>query len=74
MIFKSRKFWLMVSDIAISLITYFVGKYVTPEAGKDILTVIGLLQPVIVSLILGIAVEDAAMKRAGEWNKKIPLQ
>lgn len=58
----SRKFWLMILDLVISLISYFVGKYVTPDAAKDILYVIGLLQPVFVALIVGIAVEDAAEK------------
>jgi len=64
MILKSRKFWLMVFDVAISTATYFVTNYVSPEIGNNILWLIGAWQPVIVSLIIGIAVEDAATKSA----------
>ncbi len=62
---KSRKFWLSVFDIVVSTITYFVTKYVAPEIGNDILWLIGAWQPVIIMLIAGIAIEDAAVKRAG---------
>jgi hypothetical protein len=62
MILKSRKFWLAVFDVLISTATYFVTQYVAPEIGKNILWLIGAWQPVIVSLIVGIAVEDAASK------------
>ena len=62
---KSRKFWLSVFDIVVSTITYFVTKYAAPEIGNDILWLIGAWQPVIIMLIAGIAIEDAAVKRAG---------
>ncbi|MFA5208271.1 MAG: hypothetical protein WC428_06540 [Candidatus Paceibacterota bacterium] len=62
MILKSRKFWLMVFDVVLSTATYFIGQYVSPEVGNNILWLIGAWQPVIVSLIVGIAVEDAAEK------------
>ena len=62
MILKSRKFWLMVFDVVISTAVYFVTNYVAPEVGNNILWLIGAWQPVIVSLIVGIAVEDAATK------------
>ena len=65
MILKSRKFWLMIVDVFVSAATYFIGRYVSPDAAKDILFCIGLLQPVVISVIIGIAVEDAATKRAG---------
>ena len=57
---KSRKFWLMVADVTISSITYFVGQYVSPEVGENIIWLIGSWQPVIYALITGIATEDAA--------------
>jgi len=59
---KSRKFWLMILDVVISTITYFVTAYVAPEIAEQIIWVIGAWQPVIVALIVGIAVEDAAVK------------
>jgi uncharacterized membrane protein len=60
---KSRKFWLMILDVLISTITYFVTLYVKPEVADQIIWVIGSWQPVIVALILGIAHEDAAEKK-----------
>ena len=64
LLLRSRKFLLLVLDTAISLILYFVGKYL-PVAFEDVELVIGLLQPVFVAIILAIALEDAAEKRAG---------
>jgi uncharacterized membrane protein len=61
---RSRKFWLMVLDVVISTITYFVTAYAAPEIAEQIIWVIGAWQPVIVALIIGIAVEDAAEKGA----------
>ena len=59
----SRKFKIMLLDVVISTVTYFVTQYVAPEIGHNILWVIATWQPVIVALILGIAIEDAASKR-----------
>ena len=59
----SRKFKLMLVDVIVSIATYFIGKYVVPVIGNDILWLIGVVQPVVIALIVGIAVEDAAEKR-----------
>jgi len=59
---KSRKFWLMISDLVFSIAIYFIAKYVGPEASTDILWLIGIIQPVIISVIMGIAIEDHALK------------
>ena len=67
LLLKSRKFWLLILDTVISMIAYFVGKYMGVQ-GEDVLFVIGILQPVFVALILSIAVEDAAEKRAGTFK------
>jgi len=61
---NSRKFWLLVLDTVIGLITYFVGKYYA-IAAEDVATLIALMQPVFVAVITGIAIEDAAAKKAG---------
>jgi len=61
---RSRKFLLLILDTAISLITYFVGKYALPAVAEDINFLIAAYQPVFVALIVAIAVEDAALKRA----------
>jgi hypothetical protein len=59
-IFKSRKFWIMVCDTVVSLVTYFVGRYLNPESVKDILFLIGALQPVILLVIASITVQNVA--------------
>jgi len=64
-IFKSRKFWLMIFDVVLSNVVFFVTKYAAPELSKDVLWLIGSWQPVIVFLITAIAIEDAAALRSG---------
>ena len=57
----SRKFWLLILDLIIGLVIFFVGKY-AGAAAEDTAIVIGLLQPVFIMAIGGIAWEDAAEK------------
>ena len=59
-LFKSRKFWIMIVDVVLSTAVYFVGKFVSPELGDNVLWLIGAWQPVIYAVINGIATEDAA--------------
>ena len=54
---KSRKFWLLILDTVVSLVTLFVGLYFQASI-EVIATVIGLLQPVFVMIIGAIAYED----------------
>ncbi len=69
-LWKSRKFLLTLIDVVISLVVYFVGKYVADFYAKDIMYLIGALQPVFVAIIVAISVEDAALKRAGLFPTK----
>lgn len=64
---RSRKFWLMILDVVISTATFFVSKYISPDLAENILWIIGAWQPVIVAVIIGIAVEDAAEKNAAVY-------
>jgi len=61
-IFKSRKFWIVVSDAIISIATMAITLYLAEdvETRGFVLGVIAALQPVIMALINGIATEDAA--------------
>ena len=59
----SRKFWLTILDVVVSLTTYFVSKYFNPDVAKDVLMVIASLQPVFVTIIAAIAYEDANTQR-----------
>jgi hypothetical protein len=56
-LFTSRKFLLLLLDTIISVILYFVGKYL-PGAEQDVKFVILALQPVVIALIISIAWED----------------
>jgi uncharacterized membrane protein len=62
---KSRKFWIMIVDVVISTITYFVAQYTSPQVGNNVIWLIGAWQPVIYAVIAGIATEDAAALTAG---------
>lgn len=64
---KSRKFWIMVVDVAVSLITYFVTKYTAPAMSTDILFLIGSVQPVILAVIAAITVQNVeGIRNAGK--------
>ena len=65
---RSRKFLLLVLDVVISLITYFVTKYAVPTMADDVLLVIGTIQPIFVAIVVAISVEDAAAKRSGTFR------
>jgi hypothetical protein len=62
----SRKFLLVCLDAAVALVGLVVGHFVgDPDLSRFILGLVGILQPVFVSIIVGIAVEDAAALKAG---------
>ena len=67
-IFKSRKFWTAIVDVAVVLILYFVGKYASPSIAEDVKLIIITIQPVFLLVIGGIAYEDAAAKKAGTFK------
>ena len=62
---RSRKFWLLMLDMGISLATYFITKYAAPALADDALFVIGSIQPAFVVIIGAIAYEDGKAKEAG---------
>lgn len=65
---RSRKFLLALLDVVISLVTYLVGLFGSPETQDMVLQIIGLLQPLFITLIGAIALEDAAQKRSGTFS------
>jgi hypothetical protein len=48
----------MVFDFVVSAIAYFGGKYLAPSAFADIQWFLLGAQPILISLVLGIAIED----------------
>lgn len=68
---QSRKFKIMIVDVVVSLITYFVTKYASPETAKDVLFLIGALQPVILAVIGFIGVQNVEyIKQAGTIKRE----
>jgi len=65
-LWESRKFRIMLFDTVIAIVVYAVSKFVSPLYSQDILWLIASIQPVILSLIIGIAVEDAAAMKNGD--------
>jgi len=63
--YTSRKFLLLCLDVAVSLVVYLIPQFFAPEFTEVALTVIGIVQPVFVAVIVGIAWEDAAALKAG---------
>jgi hypothetical protein len=60
---KSRKFWLMCLDVVVSLLLYFVPKWLAPDSAQDMLVVIAAIQPIFVAVITSITVQNVqAMK------------
>jgi len=73
-IFSSRKFWIMTIDVIVSLTTYFVGKYLNPEAGKDILFLVGALQPIVLLVVGSITIQNVeGIRQETELQMLVPL-
>jgi len=80
LLFKSRKFLLLLLDTVISIALYFTGKYL-PGAEADIKFVILGLQPVVVALIFAIAWEDTkivpaqlSLEESKEYNEAYKVE
>jgi len=58
---KSRKFLLMLVDVVVSTAVYLTAQYL-PGQAELLQQMVLLWQPVIVAVIIGITVEDAAQK------------
>jgi len=61
LLFKSRKFWLLVLDGLVSLVLLVIAEF-APNFQEMANQLIAILQPIIVAVIVGIFVEDAAAK------------
>lgn len=59
---KSRKFTIMLADVVISNVTYFLTMLLAPDKAEMALWLIASWQPVIYAVINGITQEDSATK------------
>ena len=67
---RSRKFWLLILDTVVSLLTYFLTNLLAPDnprAAEFALYIIATIQPVFVMIIGAIAYEDGQAKKAGNF-------
>jgi len=66
-IFKSRKFWIAVSDAIFSIATMVLTFFLTEQTEIRVLVlgILATIQPVFIAVINGIATEDAAAMAAG---------
>jgi uncharacterized membrane protein len=55
---RSRKFWLAVMDAAVSTLAIVLAWWLSPDKVTQVLTLIGLWQPVVIVVIGAIAYED----------------
>jgi hypothetical protein len=55
---KSRKFWIAMWDVAVSIATYFISRYLDPVRGGDIIYLIGLCQVPIGMVIQAMTIQN----------------
>jgi hypothetical protein len=60
----SRKFWLLVLDAVVSTLTLVLALVLTPEQLDFALKLIAIYQPIFITIITAIAVEDAALNKS----------
>lgn len=60
----SRKFILAICDALVGTLSIVLAWFLAPDKVSQILVLFGLWQPVMIALITGIAIEDAALTKA----------
>jgi hypothetical protein len=65
-LFQSRRFWVLVIDLVISISLYFLGKYGTPSALDDVKFLIAAIQPVVLLIISAYTVDTVQTIKAGK--------
>lgn len=61
-LFKSSKFWLLILDTVIALLTIVLQQVLLPDKLEFALAIITIIQPVFIMVIKGITEEDVATK------------
>ena len=59
-LFQSRRFWLAVLDAFTGTLGLLLAFFLAPDKVKDVLTIWGIWQPVIVAVIIGYTVDNSA--------------
>jgi hypothetical protein len=71
-LWSSRKIRVLAVDTVVSLILFFSARLLAPEYQGDVVLLIGIIQPAVLAVVLGIAWEDASAKRAGVFPGQPP--
>ncbi|KKM24593.1 hypothetical protein LCGC14_1603550 [marine sediment metagenome] len=66
-LWASRKFRVAIVDMVLALLIFILGTLLTDIQAEFWLTIIGIMQPMFVMVVVGIAWEDAAAKRSGTF-------
>lgn len=67
---QSRKVKIILIDTVASTLILCAGQFLTPEWSEFAIKLVGLMQPAVVALVVGIAVEDHGAKSSGHFYKK----
>jgi hypothetical protein len=68
-ILKSRKFWIMAIDGIASLAVYFVTKYLAPAAAEDVIKVLAIVQPIVITVVASITVQNVQAMRVASRER-----
>jgi hypothetical protein len=66
----SSRFWLLVLDVSISTIAFFLTLFMKPDDVVKVMGLIGLWQPIFVMMIKGTSDEDVAKAEAAGWSDR----
>lgn len=61
-LWKSSKFWVAVIDAVSSTLAIVLAWFLAPDKVNQVLILIGIWQPIMIAVIIGTWVEDAAAK------------
>ncbi len=64
-IWQSRKFLTMLVDAVVSIAGIVLAWYLTPDRVTQVMTVVGVIQPVVIAYIASVTAEDSAKLKAG---------
>lgn len=70
-IWNSRKFRILAVDTAAALLVLLVPRFAAADVAELTLAVWGIMQPVVVALVVGIAIEDNGALRAGTHPSQV---
>jgi hypothetical protein len=67
----SSKFWLLVLDVVISTILFFLTLFMKPDDVVKVMGLIATIQPIFIVIIKAICDEDVAKHEAQGWRASI---